>query len=516
MRLLGFLKRDWRWLAACSAILLIACFVRFYDLDLKPVHQDEGVNGYFLTRLHNRGDYRYDPANYHGPTLYYAAAVSSYCFGLTTTAIRLVPALFGVGTVLLAFFLRRRIGIVGSLTTALLVSLSPGAVYMSRYFIHESLFVFTGLAAIVATLRYYDSGSPVYAILAFAAFGSMCATKETFIISAGVVAIAVVVTPLYMRLRKRPGIEPHELTNEIRKPTVERLGGRFRVALSLLGGVGAFVIVVALFFSSFFSNPEWSRDLFRALPLWTVAGTVDHPHEFYMYVWWLLQEEGPILALGLVGAGLALWRATGRFAIFATLWAGGLITAYSLIPYKTPWLTLNFIIPLAILSGYAVNALDKRIRKPSHRALLITSLVIGVVTSAYQMAVLNYIRYDDDRYPYVYAHTHRDVNRLMHDVAQLTNGAGTAQETSIAVTAPEYWPLPWYLRDHKHVGYYARVTTVGERIVLCSEAQEPEIQATLGQAYQRVDSYILRPGLRLVLYTMRSSPEHGNSNVGGF
>jgi predicted membrane-bound mannosyltransferase len=101
----------------------------------------------------------------------------------------------------------------------------------------------------------------------------------------------------------------------------------------------------------------------------------------------------------------------------------------------------------------------------------------------------------------------------MNDVAQLTNGAGTDQETSIAVTAPEYWPLPWYLRDHKQVGYYARVATVRERIVLCSEAQEPEIQTTLGEAYQRVDSYILRPGLRLVLYTLRSAPENMDGDV---
>jgi len=40
-----------------------------------PLHHDEGVNGNFLVRLVREGAYNYDPANYHGPTLYYFAAV---------------------------------------------------------------------------------------------------------------------------------------------------------------------------------------------------------------------------------------------------------------------------------------------------------------------------------------------------------------------------------------------------------------------------------------------------------
>ena len=56
------------------SILVVAAFLRFYDLDLVPLHHDEGVNGNFLVRLVREGFYQYDPANYHGPTLYYFAA----------------------------------------------------------------------------------------------------------------------------------------------------------------------------------------------------------------------------------------------------------------------------------------------------------------------------------------------------------------------------------------------------------------------------------------------------------
>ena len=35
------------------------------------MHHDEGVNGFFLTNLVRNAEYKYDPSNYHGPTLYY-------------------------------------------------------------------------------------------------------------------------------------------------------------------------------------------------------------------------------------------------------------------------------------------------------------------------------------------------------------------------------------------------------------------------------------------------------------
>ncbi len=62
---------DTLWLVACSIITAIAAFLRFYNLELKPMHHDEGVNGFFLTTLVREGVYKYDPQNYHGPTLYY-------------------------------------------------------------------------------------------------------------------------------------------------------------------------------------------------------------------------------------------------------------------------------------------------------------------------------------------------------------------------------------------------------------------------------------------------------------
>src|SRR5437660_3072163 len=113
---------DRTWLIAAISIMVVGGFLRLYDLNLVPLHHDEGVNGNFLVRLVRDGFYQYDPGNYHGPTLYYFAAIIPWTirllfgasaqnrYGLTTFNIRLVTALFGLATIWLVLLLRRRLG----------------------------------------------------------------------------------------------------------------------------------------------------------------------------------------------------------------------------------------------------------------------------------------------------------------------------------------------------------------------------------------------------------------------
>ncbi|MBX3298011.1 MAG: glycosyltransferase family 39 protein [Acidobacteria bacterium] len=147
------------WYAFAAAITAAATLLRFYDLTLKPLHHDEGVNGWFLTTLFKEGIYKYDPENYHGPTLYYISLAFAKAFGLNTYSIRASVAVFGILTVVLIFWLRRYLGDTGTLLAALFVSLSPGMSYISRYFIHETFFVFCSLAIVVSVVLYIERRS---------------------------------------------------------------------------------------------------------------------------------------------------------------------------------------------------------------------------------------------------------------------------------------------------------------------------------------------------------------------
>ena len=113
-----------------------------------------------------------------------------------------------------------------------------------------------------------------------------------------------------------------------------------------------------LFYSSFFTNyPKGVWDALKTFQFWSKTGKEAHVHPFITYVWWLLLQESPLLILGAIGAILAVLKPAKSFALFAALWAFGLIAAYSLIAYKTPWLSLNFIVPLALCSGVAIERL---------------------------------------------------------------------------------------------------------------------------------------------------------------
>jgi uncharacterized protein (TIGR03663 family) len=561
------------WLIASVAILLVAAFLRLYDLNLVPLHHDEGVNGNFLIRLVREGYYHYDPANYHGPTLYYFAAVYPWIlrllfgpnaqnsYGLTTVAIRAVPALFGIATVGLIFTLRRNLGTIATLSAAFLLAVSPGAVYLSRYFIHETLFVFFTFGIVVAALKYYEDPHPVYLILAALSAGLLFATKETAMISAGVLVIALITTIVYRWLweqslgnraaRKKKG---RDSGGEVDYRTfVEKAGGPVRLAVWSMVAVAVFIAVNVLFYSSFFTNyPQGVYDSLKTFRFWTKTGKEAHVHPFATYFWWLLLQESPLLVLGTIGAAVAVLKPRKSFALFSALWAFGLIAAYSLIAYKTPWLSLSFILPLALTSGVTIEWLydelgrlgvSKRARAYALAATLIIAIgplpglarIFDQVVSTspwpglvkvfaqtkmhwktfipgYQTIDLNFINYDnDDRYyVYVYAHTRRETLKLVDEINQLAQRTHQGAETGITIVSPDYWPLPWYLRDYHRVGYFGHMSPSTEPVIIASQSQAAEVQATFGDRYQQIQSgfntagsFPLRPGVDLLLYARR-------------
>jgi hypothetical protein len=73
---------------------------------------------------------------------------------------------------------------------------------------------------------------------------------------------------------------------------------------------------------------------------------------------------------------------------------------------------------------------------------------------------------------------------------------------AIAVTSPIYSPLPWYFRAYPS-GYHGRPVLRGDPLVVASIEQQQALDASLSPNYERSGPYILRPGVRLVLYVRR-------------
>ncbi len=581
--------RTWQLASAC--ILVVATLLRVYRLELNPLHHDEGVNGFFLMNLVRNGLYRYDPANYHGPTLYYFALPLVYPLEqlqhLDTWALRAITAAFGVGVIWLILALRRYTGTVGALVAAALVAVSPGMVYNSRYFIHEMLFVCFTLGIVVAALRFYEGAAQpgefartrlnkqllgwlavwsalalvclayglargvasvslfrlllvlivfalgslittlwafdgprsTYVLLGATSAGLLFATKETAFISAVTLVLATLIAWLYVWPRKRLRSSASAAKKERRKQGksgtghvsawasfVARSGGWPHLVPLTLVALCVFFFINFVYYSSFFTNPKGIYDGFYVtFEKWAETGTSDfHRHPFTTYLKWLWQEEAALLMLGTLGACLAVWRGRSRFAVFAGAWAFGILLAYSLVPYKTPWLQLNFILPLALCAGYAIEVLYRKdVRAGRAPLMALAPLVVALALGLYQTYQINFVHYDDDSYVYVYAHTKREYLQLIDKVDELARRSGRGFDTNINVASPDYWPMPWYLRNYKHVGYLGRLGPTDDALVVVNEKQQAEAQALLGARYALVGSYPMRPGVVLLLYARR-------------
>ena len=610
------------WWIASAAVMLVAALVRLYQLGLRPMHHDEGVNGFFLFNLMRPGGvFRYDPSNYHGPTLYYfalpLAAVAERWHIFSEWTVRLVPLIFGLATIWLVLSLRRYLGSIGALAAGALLALSPGFVFFSRYFIHEMMFVFFTLGIVVAALRFYDydaprisadmtadmlaSASPAgappdvrpglgiagaslvlvaaslvavyqpkyypYALaLVIFSFGVLLvllrlydggrstylalgavsaallfATKETAFISIGVLLIAWAMACNYTtfaarmgwfdarepaaaagrRGRSKPGGKRGAIaTSEVETRGLrERLGSWQRISILFVAALGLFLFVNVLFYSSFFANPKGVWDAVKAYNIWQKTGQSGfHGYGWYKYFQWLVidktspaagekwefGEEPMLLLLASAGALIALWTTRRRFPLFAALWGFGLLAAYSIIKYKTPWLVLSMLVPFALTGGYAVDWLYRKRDWGFGRALALALLGFSLAVAAYQTYHLNLVHYDNDRYVYVYAHTKREYVDLINEVERIAARAGTNFDTHINVAAPEYWPMPWYFRNYKNVGYQGRVIqTTTDAVIISSDKQQAEIQATHGARYQLVGTYPMRPGVTLMLHARR-------------
>jgi uncharacterized protein (TIGR03663 family) len=333
----------------------------------------------------------------------------------------------------------------------------------------------------------------------------MFATKETAIISAVVLLIAAAAAPLISdlgNLIRRHG--PRSLL----RPLFVSISARARAAIERtrrLGGapraveaVAVFLLVNAVLYTSFLTNRQGLVDAFATFSTWTRTGTATQTHPWYTYLAWLSAEELPLLVLGGVGALAAMWRRDEPFAVFAGLWAIGLLTVYSAIPYKTPWLALNVIAPLAICAGYLCDLAWRR-RNRWLQALTAAAVAVAIGVAAYQAIVMSFLQYDNDRYPYAYVHTSREALQMVREVDRLEELNPGA---SIAVTSRDHFPLSWYFRTYP-AGYYGNATVTGDPLVIASDDQQATLDGLLGERYERTGPYALRPGVQLVLYVRR-------------
>ena len=150
------------FLLAAALLLFGAAFLRLYQIDRRPFHADEGVQAYQTWQLMRGESYAYDPADKHGPFLYYAAAgiakIASWTpETITETRLRSVTLFAGLGTLVLILGAGERLGPGAVLIGAALLAVAPLAIIYDTYFVQEAWFCFFTWALFFAVMRWWNA-----------------------------------------------------------------------------------------------------------------------------------------------------------------------------------------------------------------------------------------------------------------------------------------------------------------------------------------------------------------------
>ena len=453
--------------------------LRLSLIEVRPLHHDEGVNGHFAAQILNGNGWRYNPENYHGPLPFYLIALAFAIFGENVFSLRIMHVLFGSIMPLLLLPFKKKLGDKGTLFAAFLLSFSPSLFYYSMDAIHEIFFAFFILASIVFLFSSLENGNKLFLYAGVASLASLFTVKE----GAFLVAPAILLLFLLFLNSKRKSRKESILDN----------------ANTIIICLVVFFVIFILFFSSFFANIQGIADAFKAPLLWSekMTGQSGHEkHELY-YLEIVAFSDLPVLLLGLLGAFIALRRKNGTmlaiFAFFILLFIGA-----SIPKYKVPWGVINFIPPLALLAGYFIESIARKVK---NLELFYSLLAIVMVFVFWQAIFLSAFKSASQENKLAYVQTTNEAKQIVERIETLQN----ARHIKVAIINKQsVWPLPWWLKRF-NVSYY-NAETISEfdvsayDVVLIEAAYSHKVKNTSN--FEKV-RFALRPGLAMDVFFRR-------------
>lgn len=497
-----------RW--APWVILAIAAFFRIFWLDIKPAHFDEGINGWFVDRMIEHGYYQYDPTNYHGPLHFYVLLIFQSIFGRNLWALRMPVVLAGLATVWMAWNFRRFMGDRAAAIAALGLALSPGYVFYERYSIHETWLVLFLMLAVWGIFGLCEKGDRISIAAALGGITGMVLTKETYIIHLLSMVLAFGCLKIWERF-----IAASEPPLRIVSQTWSRT--------DLVKTLTACGFLVVFFYSGNFFYWEGLTGIVTTFFTWAQTGMEASGHEktaydllpfafdlplgkdpihvrgaLFNYYWLALcWRYEPLALVGVVASIRVLWRTDWKWR-WLSIFGLGVLVAYSIIKYKTPWCVISIIWPFYLLAGVLIDEM-LRLRAPFKiTAITLAAAALGYAT--WRTVDVNFRKFDDDREPYVYVQTFRDVAKLLDPINHLVRREPGRLDLRGEFNLPSYYPLPWIFEEFPNIGY-PKAEDVGVfkepvdlDFIVVENGHSADVEAKLQGHYYRVP-FRLRSGM---------------------
>ena len=457
------------WLDA--AIIALALALRLAALDLKPVHFDEGVNGWFVDQMTTKGFYHYDPGFFHGPLHFYVLFAALRLLGREAWALRLPVALVSTLCVAMVLAFRSFLSARASRFAALAMAISPGCVFYGRYAIHESWLVLFLLLTAWGLAGLWHKGKRVHLWAAGMGLTGMILTKETYAIHS--VAFALALPALLAWERVSPSAPAP-------------FGGRHWTNFDF--DRVAIVATCLIFFFYTGGLLDWSSlpGLWQTFARWGhigLAGESGHEKSWHYFLELITRYEWPALVGLLASVGL-VWRGTNRLARYLAIYGCGALTAYSLIAYKTPWCVISLLWPFHLIFGHTVDRLIRALDAWTART------VAGVVC-AYSLGascLLNFRDFTSEDEPYVYVQTLPAIDKLLGPLRRLAARDVRNFHLPGLVLMSEHHPLLWLLGDFSAVNFLPEdgsPATYDAAFLLVDEPEAERVEGQLTRPYFR-------------------------------
>lgn len=256
------------WEALCyAALLVVGLTMRLWDLGARAMHHDESLHALYSWKLSNGEGFAHNPMM-HGPLQFEVNAVLFFALGDSEVTARVLYALMGTALILMPFLFRSRLGRIGALFAAAMLTVSPAMLYYSRFARNDILMAVWTFGLVICMWRYFDEGRHRYLYIAAALLALMFATKESAYMVVGMMGLWCFLMAVHPSLsRAWSNIEAQGVSPPVALGRV--VNGAWNSFLNVLneskhGGPAAFMVFLILV-----TLPMWSAfaAIFQDTPL---------------------------------------------------------------------------------------------------------------------------------------------------------------------------------------------------------------------------------------------------------
>jgi uncharacterized protein (TIGR03663 family) len=250
-------------------------------------------------------------------------------------------------------------------------------------------------------------------------------------------------------------------------------------------------------FTNFYSL---QRGIEQSLLFWLSRSTSwkGHFKPFDYFLGIFVKYEPAVLILSV----LSLLSLRKPFAGLCAWWSLSTLLIYSAIPYKTPWLDINMILPMALLSGCGASYYLTKFRGWK-RASIASLILILLAYSAHTAWQVTYVQYANPSNTLVYVAGTDDYKRMILDIEEKADSL-SGKQTPVLIRLESYWPLPWTLRDYK-IGYGGGQTS--QPIVISEKGDYSDILPDVRSKYLPPVKYEMRQGMYVYVYYKTAGAE---------